>query len=355
MSGSLSYPTIAEAQKAVSTASVVIQAYCSSILRQNDVELDLMPSLPEEQETARKHAEQWFSSVLPGMISTNSDMMAFANKFNSFYDTLKSLADEVNDPQKKEELVQALTILRNSVSKTHTQARKVELSLKDFHHSLNADYTTFQKSSSKAVAAYEGKNGEISEISGQIDSVQEKMHKLLGVMAGGGVTIVGGTIVIFVGAFAEIETASISTGLIVSGIGMTIAGTSTEIGGGVEYGLAVHQLEQLKEKLAKDKQGLVAVKLVKGYLDGLVHQLSEVTTATHSLVNSWSELDDSMQKLINDLEKNPDGLNLKSILSVAKTDWENALSLAEQLQLSVGDLEIEQVSHIQDVIQANSN
>ena len=350
--GNLSNPELKDGEKNLFGASAAVQTYVVAILQQADMKLDEMPDLPEHQKVARQHAESWNQTVLPGIIQTNANIIDFANQFKAYYTTLVKIADNVaSDPKAREEFIQGLTLLRNNVSDKAHGAKKVGTSLKGFKDNLMVDYKAFTDDAAKATKIYEGKSGEIASLSSQIDTAQGKLDTYIGVMSGGAVGIAAGIVVICVGAFAEIETAPLSTGLIVAGTGLLAGGITSGITGSVEYALEVKKLTELKEKLAEDKEGLMAVKTVKGQLDGLVSQLGNATAAVDILIRQWADLDTSLGKVITDVSNDPGtyGPELKAMLDRARQDWEEALDLALRIQ-PTGQLPVISVKNIQDVI-----
>ena len=350
--GKLSNPKLKDAQKATFGASAAVQTYVASILKQDTIKLEEMPDLPKHQEVARKNALKWNETVLPGMIQTNADIIDYANQFNAYYCTLVKLADDVaKDPTARAKFIEGLTLLRKDIVKKKQNTMSVITNLQVFNKELSADYTTFSADAAKATKLYEGKSGAIAKLSSQIDTVQSTMNKYIGVMAGGAVGIIGGVVLIFVGALATIETAGLTLGLIIAGVGLLATGITSEIVGGVQYGIEVGKLAELKEKLAADKQGLMGVKTVKGQLDGLVSQLTQALAALNILIREWSDLDSSMEKVLNDVQRDPGtyGPELKAILDRATQDWDEALSLALKMQPN-GQLPTKDVAKFQDVI-----
>ena len=91
---SLSSPQLIVAQKDVFDASAAVQTYVAAILRQPDIKLDQLPDLPNYQKTARQHAQNWQDQVLPAIITTNADIVDYANSFDSFFGTLVNLAEK---------------------------------------------------------------------------------------------------------------------------------------------------------------------------------------------------------------------------------------------------------------------
>lgn len=352
MSAKLSNSTIIKAHQASLKASAAIQTYVETILKQPDLLLKEMPTLPEHQKIARNHASKWILQITPNMVVTNAGIIDFSNAFNAYYNDLIALADKVaNDPEARKNFILGLAALRNDIRRMQSQVKQEEFDLKSFQTNLNKDYEIFQADAKAANAIYVGADGKLADLQGQIDSLQKKMNTFIGLMAGGAVGILAGIVMICVGVFAEIATAGISTGLVLGGIGVLTTGISSEISGGAEYGIAVNELADLKEQLAEDKQGLLVIGVEKGKLDGMVDQIAASVTATGTLLQSWNDLDASFGKVIKDIETDPGkyGPQLKAMLDFAKQDWGDALSLAEKMQPD-GKLPVKDFKKIQDAI-----
>lgn len=356
MSTKLSDTALIKSQQSTFENSAAIQNYVATILKQPPIELDEMPTLPEHQKTARAHASKWNDDVRPGMIATCTDIIDYANTFESFYENARELADKVTtDPQARKEFIATLTYLKTNIMRKQSAAKEVLLSLKNFQADLNEDYTVFLADAKKATDLYVGNSGEIAKIEGEIQTTQDYINKQIAIMASSGAGILAGIVAICVGVFAEIATAGLSNGLILAGIGLTTGGISGEIAGGVEFAEAINKMVCLKNKLADDKQGLMAVKVVKGQLNGIVDQLHDAVTAAGNLVDTWQSLDTSIGKLIDDINTDPgkEGPQLKAMLNIARTDWQNTLALAKKMQ-PTGKLEVQHYNNLQDAIKVSS-
>lgn len=348
---SLSKPRLIVGQKDVFAASAAVQTYLAAILAQPDIELDQLPDLPDFQKTARQHAQNWLDQVLPAIITTNADIIDYANVFAAFYKTLMKLAEKIDAGNKKQikEFTQGLGLLRNNLSRKNAQAKYTEIQLQQFKAEVSDDYENFNKVAAEATKKLEGADGELAKISAEIETIDGQLHTYIGVLAGGGVGMVGGIVMILVGSFAEIETAGISTGLIVAGAGLLVGGIGSEITGGVEYALALQERKTLQEKLAADKQGIGILKHVLSLVNGFVSQTDSVIRAVGVLQDEWSLLLYDLDQVIADLDRDPGTLGLVAMLKKAKGDWENALDLALRMQPR-GNVPVKAVDSMMDVI-----
>ena len=342
------------AHKDVSVASIAIQTYVAAILRQPDLKLDALPQLPEHQKTAREHAQSWLDKVLPNIVKTNADIIDYANSFLSFYDKLIELAKQIDDGDKTniKTFADGLVILRNVLTTKETASKNVENQIEDFKSNLSVDYDEFTKDAAAATKLLEGDDGAIKKINDEIDSVNSQLNTYIGMMSGGAVGIVGGITMILVGSFATIETAGISSSLIVAGTGLLVGGIGSDITGGVEYSLAVKRKKELLEELATDKQGIGAIKHIHTVLDGFVSQMDDALKSVSNLRDQWSQLGADLDKVIADLDKNPGSLGLVAQLKSAKGDWGNTLDFARRMEPRA-TMPVKQVNKIQDVFNNN--
>lgn len=347
----LSTPQLIVSQKDVFDASAAVQTYVAAILRQPDIKLDQLPDLPNFQKTARRHAQNWLDQVLPAIITTNTDIIDYANGFASFIENLVKLAGKIDagDKSHVKEFNQGLVLLKNNLSRKDAQAKYTETQLQNFKAEVSGDHKNFNEEATVATKKIEGTDGELAKISAQIDTINGQLHTYIGAMARGGVSMVGGVVMILVGSFAEIETAGLSTGLIVAGTGLLVGGIGAEITGGVEYSLALKERKVLQEQLAADKQGIGILKHVQTLLNGFVSQTNSAIRAVGVLREQWNLLSDDLDQVIADLDKDPGSLGLVAMLATAKGDWENALDLAQRMQPR-GNMPVTAVSNLMDVI-----
>ena len=348
---SLSSPQLIVAQKDVFDASAAVQTYIAAILGQPDIKLDQLPDLPNFQKTARQHAQNWLDQVLPAIITTNVDIVDYANNFDSFFETLVNLAEKIDAGDKSlvNEFAQGLVLLRSNLSRKEAQAKYTETQLQDFKAKVSVDHENFKKEATVATKVLEGTDGELAKISTQIDTINSQLNTYIGVMAGGGVSMAGGIVMILVGSFATIETAGVSIGLVVAGTGLLVGGIGAEITGGVDYALALKERKVLQETLATDKQGIGILKHAQSLLDGFVSHTDSAIRAVGVLREQWSLLSGDLDKVIVDLDKDPGSLGLVAMLTTAKSNWENALDLARRMQ-SRGNIPVTTVDNMIDVI-----
>ena len=278
-----------ESQKNVFSASAAVQTYSAAILRQEDVKLDCLPQLPNHQKASRQLANKWNEQVLPTLIKTNAEVIDFANGFAAFYETLIKLAQEikVGDGSSIIKFTEGLDLLQKSLIEKEANAKFSQTELQNLKESLGVDYKSLCKDVAVATRTLEGKHGELETISKELDEITTQLNQLTGVMAGGAVGIVGGVVMVVVGSIATIETQGVASGLILAGVVALLGGISSEITGGVEFGLAVQREKDLQTKLASEKNEIGILKHVQSLIDGFATQLDNTISAIGVFQQQW--------------------------------------------------------------------
>ncbi|XP_020614246.1 uncharacterized protein LOC110052457 [Orbicella faveolata] len=333
--GALSNPAVKDKQVELTKASTVIQTYVSIILQQPDLKLNALPNLPAHQKTARDHANNWNDTILPLMSKTDADIIDYANKFDSFYFDLVKYAKDIKNPESKKNLVEGLNLLLSTIKQKDANVEAVVSDLSTFHKNLNTDYQNLQSDVNQAAVKIEGDSGELKALNDKLDAIHTAMHKDIGLMVGGAVTIVTGVVMIVVGAVTEIPSGGISTALIGGGVLVVSSGVMMETIGSTDYNQQIDKQKTVQEELKGDEIELTGVKTTKHQVTGFVDGLKNAIIAATSLKAAWQTLDADLEELITaikDVDPNIPATWLLDELNRAKLDWQVALDQAKMLQ-----------------------
>ncbi len=330
--------SINAATQASTTAATVIQSYVSTVLNQADLSLpDVLPNLPDHQKNARTHATNWRDTVQPKMISTNTDIVDFSNTFATYFDPLAQLATQIQQNPQDQQAIAAfktgLQQLQAIVTSKQTAAQNVVTLLSGFTNDLGADARDFAGDFQKAEATLAGKDGQIAALGKQIDAIHDAMNKDLAMIAGGSVAAVVGALMIVVGALAEIETAGVSTALIVGGLAVVGAGAGVAIAAGVDYSKQTSALGSAITTQKTLQLQYAATKQVNNIVQNLSSQASAALTAAGALLKGWQTLGAQFTEFLTALDRaQPDlGYFLLAQLNAAKKDWDDLGAYATKL------------------------
>jgi len=330
---------IASSAKDATSAGVVIQNYVALILQQSDLSLpDVLPELPGHQIAARNHAINWRDNIQPFMIRTNSDIIDFANAFDSYYDPLSQLATMLQkDPANNEAIATfklGLNQLKDLVNTKKENTEMVIKILEQFDSDIAIDARSFASDFDTASNYLAGKSGEIAALKKQLETYQSSVNRDCWLIAGGSVAFVAGAVMVVVGFLAEIPTAGASTALVVTGIAVAAGGATTAIAGAVDLANNTKMIGETIVKLSDLGKQYAATShinsTVQNFRDGAIAALN----AVNSLLIGWQTLDKDFEEFIKELDRaRPDmGFFLQAQLETAKKDWNDLADLARILQ-----------------------
>ncbi len=157
------------------SAATVVNVFTQAVIQTGTfpVSLDGAPNIGAHQAAAKKVANSWIDAVRIQIYQTNTNLGAYATKFQNFYDTLYKLAGDLTD-ENKVAFTKGLNLLKADLSKYSSDADSALKTLKDFNKQLSgavADMTTDNKN---ITATYEGDKGELANLTGEINSAQRR-------------------------------------------------------------------------------------------------------------------------------------------------------------------------------------
>ena len=345
-----SNPQLKDHLENVTSASAVVQLYTQMILQQADIRLSALPSLPAHQTLARDHANSWNETILPGMVKTTADIIDYANAFQSFHEVLVNYANDIANPDAKQNLIEGLKLLRGNVQTKSDSTQAVIAKLVTFHAALATDNRNFQGDYNLAQVRIVGDDGEIQALSDQLDAVQSAMNKDIGLMAGGSLAIVGGVVMMVVGIALEIPSAGTSTALVGGGFFLLAGGALTLTLGATDYTNQIKIQKTITEQLETDKREMTSLKSVKGILDNFLTAIANAVTAAQALVAAWQVLGADLSTVIDAIKRVDTTISSDFIvaqLNTANKDWEDALVKARQLQPN-GQVPVRIYDNLQD-------
>jgi non-hemolytic enterotoxin B/C len=317
------------------------------------LDIDGLRDINKHLATAQGHANDWLNSYsgqlwdrLQGLISFGE---TFQNLYKPLYQAAQNMASE-NTFQTNEinKLIGALQALQTLVRSQSEASKTTYDVLTSYRTSVAQDHSLFLTDFNTANAALGGATGEIAQLSRKIQSEQDALNKDLAMIAGGSTMMVVGVLMIAVGALAEIETAGVSTAVIVAGVAV-VAGGATMTGiAGKNYDDTMKQLSHDQRTLANDKAELTLLNAAKGQLGGLNDTLDQTTAVLGNLVTAWQQLDNGIDAVVSDLQNPQDYLAslrkddptatpqtvsiiVSAELETASQDWASAVHVASSL------------------------
>jgi hypothetical protein len=301
--------------------------------------------------TAQGHANDWLNTYSAQVWNRLQGIISFGEVFNNLYGPLYQAAQNMASesqfqPNEIQKLIEALQALQTLVKSQYTQSQQTYTALTTYRTGVSADHSQFLTDYNTANAALGGATGEIAQLQSKISAEQDALNKDLAMIAGGSTMMVVGVLMIAVGALAEIETAGVSTALIVGGVAV-VAGGATMTGiAGKNYDDTMHNMQADQRTLADDKAELTLLTGLKGQFDSLNTTLGTAEATLNNLVTAWQQLDNGIDAVVSDLQNPEDylatlrqtqpdatpqtvSLIVSAELQTANQDWTSAVTLAQ--------------------------
>jgi Bacillus haemolytic enterotoxin (HBL) len=318
--------------QSTSSAKLVVDAYCSTVLEQPALAIDKVPELSGHQVTAKQNATNWQTTVAPLLIQTNTDLLDFAHNFSSFYNPLYTLAQNIDAGNNRAQFIQGLQILTGNIQDKQTRSQNALDKLTGFRALVITDQANFTADIATGNSVYEGDQGLIQQLQNRNDALQSAMSQDLTIIGLGATAVVVGGLAIAVGLLAEIPTAGASTVIVAAGI-VFVAGGSVAMGlAGKNYTDSAKEYAQNLTTIAQDQAEIAALHGAGDQLTKLVTANQGAVGALDTMVKTWQTLGTEFNGVIDQLQHhvNPDdGPWLVSELATAKLEWDDVTATAE--------------------------
>jgi hypothetical protein len=323
------------------TDGAVIQMYLTSVQMQPDIVQDVVPSLPQTQQHAREVAQTWTDNVLPKMTQTVTDLISFANQWNSYKNTMLNYAQQIasttNTQNEKDaaryNLDMMLGQVYNSVEQKENSAIQAKTQIQNFQAALSESSKNFDSALKQLQQAYAGKDGILSQLDAQIDQLHTAIARDATLITLSCITTIGGGLMIAAGSIGEFITAGTSTELVLAGIATTAAGITGIAGSSADLNAKVKELGHVTSLKSQDEQMYAVVKTAISSVSLLSTKCSDAVISADNLSNMWSGLKSELDALRNDVRLiNPGDFAVAHAIQYADSDWISCLNLAQTIQ-----------------------
>ncbi|MFZ0219316.1 MAG: HBL/NHE enterotoxin family protein [Candidatus Aquirickettsiella sp.] len=316
----------------VHTNASLVQTYIASCLTQKDIQLDKIKSIKKTQQETREHARYWLDTLAPKIASLYTDVTGFCSVSDSFWIDLITAAEQIKN--KNDDNLETFQViiqeLKEDIKERTTNTEQLTKDLASFRGDLEKDNRNFQDIIADAQRIYSGSGGEIEIINQNITGLKSAIDTDIGIIAGGSIAVVGGIVMIGVGAIGSVFTGGAAVKLIVAGVITTVGGVAAIAVAAKDlvekqksYGIALQNLARLEGEMA-------ALKNVEDHFTGLEGKNEKANKAVESMRQGWiilhnnfNELEHSATKidtdkrvlLVNRLkatQKNFDNLNVQA-------------------------------------------
>lgn len=338
---------ISSALQELGTQTVLLKTYALTLLKQPTVTIVDMPDLGSYQDKAKTHARYWLDTVQPSFIDANQRLIDFQQKIQSYYSTLIELAKQIDtNPTAKQDFITGMKKLQDSLNNHENQIKTMSSNLQQFQKQFGTDAQNFIDASTTVQKSLADKDGEIAQLTKQIQTINSDITTQIGSIVGGTIGMIAGIGAITLGTITLFTTAGTTIPVILPMLGGIVAGTGGLLAGGATVGFAAKKLEDKRkelqettQKLASDKASAATLSLLSGQIDTFKTTIEKGKDSVEAFDTSWHELQQNFIDLDNDVKRiNPDSAVLQSRLAQIKKSVDDLASQAKQQEKVITDI-----------------
>lgn len=292
---------INDANKKQSGQALIIQAYANSVKEQPKVDFGGQDHLKiyekqinDKLATAQVHADNYLNVIQPQIIQNITNIGNYYALHNAVPSTLPEGSTE-------EQWIEVLTALQVQADEYRMDADGIVIILRTLRDDLTIDTASFSATVNDLNVVVNGDNGILAADAKQLSDIQGKIDGAIGAIVASGLGIVGGVVLICVGAFATCVTGPAATSCVIGGITLVVAG----VGGEIAAGITLKNLNDQKANIISEEAKLTeevksATAISSGY-QGLLSQVKNAVDAASAMENAWLFLSNDLKSMVNDL------------------------------------------------------
>lgn len=343
--------TLGDANKNSGGQAAVMQGYALSVQRQTKVNFGDFENLKKFESdmnagisSAQDRAKGFLDRTLPNLIKQSTDIDGYFNLQNA-------LGEALDPSAPAREGIAMMEAAQEQAQSYQSNAKGLVMDLNGLRDGLNGDASNFQTYVQNLNAAVDGDNGVLASINSQLDTMDGKIAGAIAGTALSGLTILGGGLMIAIGAIAEFVTAGTSTALVIAGVGVVAVGVAGEVASALTLSAMLNQ----KADLLQRKSSLQAeVKLAQGVSTGfrtLANGAASSAEAAQQMANAWSGLDQHLGNLIGHLKSGQtdvDGMR-RLFQAAARGDVKNVQADSRLIQAQLAGVNLPKLAQGQTV------
>lgn len=329
------------------TQAVLLKTYALTLLKQPTITIAAMPDLGSYQDKAKQHARYWLDTVQPSFIDANQQSIDFQQKIQNYYNKLMELAKQMDtNPTAKQDFITGITKLQESLNNHQNQIKTMSSNLQQFEKKFDADAQNFIEASKNAQKSLADKNGEIAQLTQQIETLNSDITAQIGTIVGGTIGLIAGIGAITLGTIVLFTTAGTTTPIILPILAGIVAGTGVVIGGSVTVGFAAKKLEDKRkelqnvtQKLTSAKADAAALTLLTGQLNVFNDTIIKGKESVESFGENWDKLQKNFTELSNNVKQiHPDSAIVQNKLAKIKKSVDDLATQAKQQEKVITDI-----------------
>lgn len=312
---------------------LIIQGYCLGVTEQPSFDFSGDPNLKTLQDqcnstmkVAVDNANNYINTMQPDCLTTIDNMLHFIRLQNTRIDSYK------NGDLTKQDLANEL----NEVISRGQSYQKTSVDLMNDFNTLRPKLATdsgnFKDLAAKVTAAITGDGGAVATLQQEVANLDTKIKELTASSVLGALAIVGGSILIGVGAATDVFTGGAATAAVVVGVGIVGAGIGTDVGSALGLAAAIKQKNQYLTEIHLYKAEATQANAVASHLGLLDAHAEDAVYALQKVAACWKTVGDSLGALVEDLNEDLSDDDLESLIEDYQADIKDLSARVQTIQ-----------------------
>ncbi|NCR11526.1 MAG: alpha-helical pore-forming toxin family protein [Microcystis aeruginosa G13-12] len=342
--------------QASASSGLVVQGYCTQIMQQPSFvipDTDTLKNFPDingNLTIARGNAGYYLNTVQPMIIGVISETRAYSQQFKGFQPLIIRRLDDWKNgsTQGRTDALALINQLKNDVDLKTASAKKVADEIGKFRTKLNGDISNFNTAITQATTLIQGTDGDGGALASLNDQLSDLDGKIAGASVGvalSGLTVIGGGIMIAIGAIGTPFTGGASTTLIGVGVGVVVVG----VGGLTASSVILANFLSTKSKLLQQKQQLkdsvIFLTGLKSSLNPLNNLAQNASNEVNNMYNAWEFLSQNLGQVSSSLESADKysqlPITVQAYLNIAYGQWNAVDQSIETIQNQMTGVKVE--------------
>ena len=314
---------------------------------------DLLPLLVAHQDTARRNVQAVLSTVVPSVITALTDVLGYGSMLGSFTDAILPLLPSITTSDTaRQQVLTLIGQLEIAAASRQGNARQLATTLSQMVAKAQTDNTNFAEDMNQANQLIGSDTGALAQIQSQIEQTKRSINGEIAGIVISALVIVGGAIIIGVGALATLPAGVTGPAVILAGVGVAVTGVTGLTVAATALGKDNDTLVGLYQESVKLSTTLTVVRVLAGHITSFADATSGMASAIGALTGEWDSVQKGIASFRDDVVRagdESDVVHISTALQLARQDWKAVVDQAQQLMSRLVDLSPREVKDVRNM------
>ena len=256
---------------------------------QQDLNLSLVPTLPQTQALARSHAALWRTSYSTALLQALTDFRAYANAVTVFAPQLIDVAGKLagGDTSTRPQLLNGIQVLANLAGNQKTSNANAKSTIDSYSSLVSDDSVRFNTDAGSLAQRYTGPQGDIQHLQGVLGELSDRLAKDNQTIAEGATKALPGAIIIGIGLGVSWIDTSVGKVILQKGLEMTKGAMEEADQAMADAAAAIADYKKTFEALVSEKLQVAVFETVRQHVTRMNGAVGGAQAALQNAAGAW--------------------------------------------------------------------